>query len=80
MVVNELTTMDGFDLLLTEEVLEEGAFDIIKRAGNWAKKLVQKLGTSFKNIIKKVMDNVKKVLKRIANMGKRMFEAVIHFL
>ena len=48
MVVNELTTMDGFDLLLTEEVLEEGAFDIIKRAGNWAKELVQKLGTSFK--------------------------------
>ena len=50
MVVNELTTMDGFDLLLTEEVLEEGAFDIIKRAGNWAKKLVQKLGTSFKKL------------------------------
>ena len=48
MVVNELTTMDGFDLLLTEEVLEEGAFDIIKRVGTGQKKLVQKLGTSFK--------------------------------
>ena len=48
MVVNELTTMDGFDLLLTEEVLEEGAFDIIKRVRTGQKKLVQKLGTSFK--------------------------------
>jgi len=79
MVVNELTAMDGFDLLLTEEVLEEGAFDIIKRAGNWAKEIGSKTWNKFQKAIKKVMDNVKKVLKRIANMGKRMFEAVMAF-
>ena len=79
MVINELTTIDGFSELLTEEFLEEGAFDMIKRAGNWAKNVGRETWNKFQKVIKKVLDGVKKVLGKIAKMGKRMFEAVMAF-
>ena len=79
MVINELTTIDGFSELLTEEFLEEGAFDMIKRAGNWAKNVGRETWNKFQKVIKKVLDGVKKVLSKIVKMGKRMFEAVMAF-
>ncbi len=80
MVINELTTIDGFaSELLTEEFLEEGAFDMIKRAGNWAKNVGRQTWNKFQKVIKKVIDSVKKVLSKIAKMGKRMFDAVMSF-
>ena len=78
-LLNELNTMEGFDLLLTEDYLEENFMNMIKRAGNWAKELGSKVWNKFQKVLKKVMDVIKKKLKQIANLGKRMFEAVMTF-
>lgn len=79
MVLNELRTLDGYETLLTEDFLEEGAFDMIKRAGNWAKSVGQQTWKKFQKVIQNVMKNIKKALSKIVNMGKRMFEAVMAF-
>ena len=79
MVLNELQTLDGYETLLTEDFLEEGAFDMIKRAGNWAKSVGQQTWKKFQKVIQNVMKNIKKALSKIVNMGKRMFEAVMEF-
>ena len=50
MVINELTTIDGFaSELLTEEFLEEGAFDMIKKGNETGQEmLADRHGTSSK--------------------------------
>jgi hypothetical protein len=80
LVLNEINGIDEFNTLLTEDFLEEGAFDMIKRAGNWAKDLGPKVWKKFQNMIKKVMQSITKALNKIASMGKKMFESLMNFL
>jgi len=67
-------------MMLTEDVLQEGAFDILKRAGNWVKDKTSKLKRFLQSAMQKIKDKLKKVLSKIASLGKMMMNKLLNFL
>lgn len=79
MVIEELSNA-GLGMMLTEDVLQEGAFDILKRAGNWVKDKTSKLKRFLQSAMQKIKDKLKKVLSKIASLGKMMMNKLLNFL
>ena len=78
-VLSELNSDTDFNSLLTEDFLEEGALDMIKRASNWSKQIGSKVWNKFQKIIKNVLKKINVMLSKIARLGERMFEALLSF-
>ena len=78
-ILSELNNIDGFAQFLTEDMLEEGVLDTIKRAGNWAKEMGQNAWKNFQKALKAAMKKIYSYLKKIASAGKRFFQLLLNF-
>jgi hypothetical protein len=79
-VLNKLSEVREFRSLMTESVLEEGIFDVLKRVGGAAKALGKDAVTKFANVVQAVVEKIKKILNKIMSMGKKMVSALMKFL
>ena len=79
-VLSELNSMEEFSNLLTEDFLEEGPMDMIKRAGKWSKDFGSKVWNKFQKIIANILKKLSAAFSKIAKMGNRMFDALLGFL
>lgn len=77
-VVEELQNA-GLSNFLTEEVLDEGALDILKKAGNWVKTKSKNVANFLKGALKNILQRLKKTLQKIAKLGKMMLQKVMEF-
>ncbi len=78
-ILSELNNIDGFAQFLTEDMLEEGVFDTIKRAGDWAKEMGGKAWKAFEKALKAAMKKIWSWLKKIASMGRKFFRELLKF-
>lgn len=88
-VVNEETTLKSIiteelsnvsDLLLNEDVLNEGPMDMLKRAGQRIKTMGATIKQKFQSAIKSIIDKVKSTLRAIAKKGKKLMDSLLSFL
>ena len=80
LILSELNNIEGFSQFLTEDMLEEGVMDVIKRSGQWAKEMGQKAYKAFQKALEAAMKKIWSWLKKIANMGKQFFGKLLEFL
>ena len=78
-ILSELNNIEGFSQFLTEEMLDEGVMDVIKKSGNWAKEMGQKAFNAFKKALEAAMKKIWSYLKKIVNLGKLFFTKLLEF-
>lgn len=77
-VVEELSNIQGF--YLTEDLLNEGPFDMIRRAGAYVKNTSTRAKKALKTAVNKIVSKLKKALAVIVKKGKNMMAALMKFL
>ena len=78
-VLNELNSHKEFQSLLTEDFLQEGPFDMLRKAGVAIRSMGRKALDFLNRVINNIMANVKKVFKRLVSAGKSMFKRLMAF-
>ena len=79
-VLQELNQIEECRTLLTEDFLEEGALDMLRKAKSTVIDMGQKAWKKLEGAIKRIMMKVKKMLSKIANAGRQMFQLLLRFL
>jgi hypothetical protein len=78
-VLNELNSHKEFSTLLTEDFLQEGPFDMLRKAGVAIRSMGRKALDFLNRVINNIMEGVKRVFKKLVNAGKAMFSRLLKF-
>ena len=77
-ITEELSSVS--DLLLNEDMLNEGPMDMLRRAGQRIKSMGATIKQKFQSAIKSIIDKVKGALRAIAKRGKKLMDSLLSFL